>query len=181
MKENLHASRGALGPFVVRAAALLAVALNFHAATAVFAQDKGDVTVILLAQKVARDAAGRENLVPADYARPGEIIQYDAVYQNRARHAVFNLQPTLPIPAGLEYVPGTASPAPHAASLDGKKFEPIPLKRKVTLPDGTVEEREVPPTEYRALRWQLGDLPAGGRATVIARARVATTPTFAAK
>jgi hypothetical protein len=180
MKVNPQASRGAIVRFAGRAA-LLAVALNLPIATAVFAQDKGDVAVVLLAQKVARDTTGRENLTPADYARPGEIIQYDAVYQNRARHAVFDLRPTLPIPAGLEYLPGSASPAPQAASLDGKTFEPIPLRRKVTLPDGTVEEREVPPNEYRALRWQLGDLPAGGRATVIARARVATTPVLAAK
>ena len=56
---------------------------------------------------------------------------------------------TLPIPEGLEYLPKTVRPAPALASLDGKTFAPMPLKRKVRLADGREVEREVAASEYR--------------------------------
>lgn len=39
----------------------------------------------------------------------------------------------------------------------------------MTLPDGRTARREVPASEYRFLRWNLGDLPAGSTRTVRAR------------
>src|SRR5690349_3996556 len=113
-----------------------------------FGQAAADVQVTLKAQKVLRSSDGTEVLKAADRALPGEIIQYDAVYQNQGRTGVKQLQPTLPIPRGLEYLPNSANPAPSQASLDGKHFAPIPLKRTVTLPDGKVQNEPVPYSEY---------------------------------
>jgi hypothetical protein len=73
----------------------------------------------------------------------------------------------------LEYLPETAKPAPAMASLDGRNFEPFPLKRTVMLPDGTKKEEAIPYSEYRALRWALGDLDSGKATLVSARARLA--------
>ena len=154
--------------------ALLFASFIFLAASAprAVAQGRGDVIVSLVAQKVKVSAEGKEILQPAERAFPGEVIQYDALYHNQSATEIHNLAPTLPIPSGMEYLPEGATPAPAEASLDGKTFAPIPLKRKVTRPDGTVREEEVPASEYRALRWQMGDMAAGKKVTVAARARL---------
>lgn len=130
------------------------------------------MAVSLLARKVLV-ADGREKLVTAERALPGEVIQYDARYRNQSKGTVRQLAPTLPIPAGMVFVPDSATPAPAQASLDGKTFAPLPLKRRITRPDGQVVEEEIPATEIRAVRWQVGDLAAGGTTNVIARVRLA--------
>lgn len=132
-----------------------------------------DVVVTLKAQKVLRGPDGNEVLQLAERAMPGEVIQYDAIYKNQSGSGVRNLEPTLPIPRGLEYIPDSAKPAPSKASLDGKNFAPLPLKRQVTLPTGETVEQPVPSSEIRALRWELGDLDAGAAALISARARLA--------
>jgi uncharacterized repeat protein (TIGR01451 family) len=154
----------------ILAISLLAGALG--AARPAFAQNKTDVAVSLVAQKVATGKDGREVLRPADRAFPGEVVQYDALYRNTSARSVRNLAPTLPIPPGLEYVPDSAKPAPAQASVDGKAFAPFPLLRPVKQADGTVLQRPVPWSEYRALRWSMGDLDAGKSVTVSARARL---------
>jgi uncharacterized repeat protein (TIGR01451 family) len=136
------------------------------------AQKATDVAVTLKAQKVLRARDGKEVLQVADRAMPGEVIQYDALYRNQSSSSVRQLEPTLPIPAGLEYIPESAKPAPAKASLDGKTFAPIPLMRPVTLANGETKQQPVPVSEYRALRWELGDLDAGKTALISARARL---------
>jgi uncharacterized repeat protein (TIGR01451 family) len=151
----------------------LALLLGVIYAGAANAQKANDVVVTLKAQKVMQTSDGKEVLRVADRAMPGEIIQYDALYRNQGKTGIRNLQPTLPIPAGLEYLPDSAKPSPSKASVDGKNFAPIPLMRQVALPDGKTQEEPVPPSEYRALRWELGDLESGRNALVSARARLA--------
>ena len=133
---------------------------------------KNDLAISLTARKVVKLADGKERLLPADRAFPGEVIQYDALYLNQSEAPLNNVSPTLPIPTGMVLVPESASPPPAEASLDGRTFEPIPLKRKVRLPNGDEKEEIVPPTEYRALRWHVGDMAAGAKATVSARTRL---------
>jgi uncharacterized repeat protein (TIGR01451 family) len=162
---------------IVRRAAAMVLALALVAimwpASALAQAAKNDVVVTLKAQKVMRAPDGSEVLQVADRAMPGEVIQYDAVYKNQSGTGVRNLVPTLPIPRGLEYIPDSAKPAPAKASLDGKVFEALPLKRKVTLPNGETVEQPVPFSEIRALRWEIGDLEAGAAAQITARARLA--------
>lgn len=133
---------------------------------------KSDLAIALSAQKVIAQADGQEKLIAADRAFPGEVIQYDALYQNQGERPLSNVAPTLPIPAGMIYMADSARPAPAEASLDGSAFAPIPLKRTVTLPTGETREELVPVSEYRALRWQVGQLAPGARATVAARTRI---------
>ena len=132
----------------------------------------GDLAISLEARKVVKQPDGQEKLLPAERAFPGEVVQYDALYFNKSLKALQNVSPTLPIPNGMVFVPESAKPVPAEASLDGRKFELIPIKRKVTLPNGEVAEKEVSPTEYRALRWHLGDMAAGSQTTVIARTKL---------
>jgi uncharacterized repeat protein (TIGR01451 family) len=147
------------------------------AATVVLAA--GGVTVELTAHRVTKDARGAEALAPADQAKPGELLEYRAHYKNAGTGTAKGLTATLPIPRGTQYVPGTALPGRVEASLDGKTFAPIPLVRKVKTKSGRTVLREVPVSEYRALRWPIGTLPANQSRTVAARVRVEHTPPVA--
>lgn len=137
-----------------------------------FAQ--GSVTVDLKAHRVAQDARGQETLAPADQAKPGETVEYVATYRNRDAAPAAQVTATLPVPAGMEYLPKSAKPAAVMASLDGQKFAPVPLMRKVRAADGREIEREVPASEYRYLRWSLGTL--AGKSERAVRARMRVTP-----
>lgn len=156
--------------FAIVSVALCAPALAFAA---------GDVHVALTAQRVTL-ADGKEVFAAADKARPGDVIEYRAVYKNDGRTAVRDLYATLPVPNGLEYLPRTAAPAVVLASTDGKSFAPIPLVRKTRTADGREVVREVPLSEYRALRWAIGTLAAKDSRTVRARMRVAPLASVAA-
>ena len=132
---------------------------------------KGDLKLDLKAFKVVRKG-DQESLVPAAKIKPKEIIEYQVRYQNLGERTLRNIKATLPIPTALEYLPGTASPSGALASLDGKTFALIPLKRKVKAADGTEKVVLVPYAEYRFLRWSLDELAVGKNATVSARARL---------
>ena len=135
---------------------------------------KSPLAIALTAQKVVKQSDGVEKFLAADRVLPGEVIQYDALYQNQGQRPLNNVAPTIPIPAGMIFLPDSATPAPLEASLDGKTFERIPLKRKVAMPSGETQEQEVPAAEYRALRWQLGEMAPGARVTLVARTRIAS-------
>jgi uncharacterized repeat protein (TIGR01451 family) len=133
-----------------------------------------DVKVSLVAQRVVI-ADGKETLVEADKAKPGDTIQYAATYRNVGQGTAVNVGATVPIPAGLEFVADSAKPAAEQASVDGKNFSPIPLMHEVKNAAGAMESQPVPLSQYRALRWTIKELPAGSNATVSVRARVAIT------
>jgi len=129
--------------------------------------------VKLTASKVVTEANGVERLLPADTVRPGDIVEYRAEYQNRGTDPARNVRATLPIPAGgLEYLPDGARPRAVRASLDGKRFDAIPLRRLVTLANGKQELRPIAQSEYRFLRWDLGVIAPGKSATVSSRMRL---------
>jgi uncharacterized repeat protein (TIGR01451 family) len=149
--------------------ALIGTAL---AASVVFAA--GGVTVELTAHRVTM-TQGRETLAPADQAKPGELLEYRALYKNSGTSEARGLAATLPIPQGTQYVKGSAAPQKVEASLDGRTFAPIPLMRKEKTADGRTVIRAVPLSEYRALRWPLGTLAAKQSRSVAARVRVELT------
>lgn len=142
--------------------------------TASAALADGGVTVQLTANRITK-AQGREVSSPADQAQPGETLEYRATYRNDGTAEARGLAATLPIPIGTSYVPGTASPSRVEASLDGRTFASVPLKRTVRTADGRTVVREVPVTEYRALRWPLGTLSKSQSRAVTARVRIQPT------
>ena len=159
----------------------LVLSLGMHAAPA-FAQaaagasSNKEIEAVLTSKKVIVGAEQKETLIDAKNVKPGEIIEYQATYANKSKASISQLTPNLPIPEGTEYLPGSARPARVKATLGDGKFEAIPLKRKVKLPDGKEVEQEVPASKYRALQWSLGELPAGKSMTVSARVRVSDAP-----
>ena len=157
----------------IRLALAFALIGSALAAPIVFAA--GGVTVELTAQRVTKDARGAEALVSADQAKPGELLEYRALYRNAGTSEARGLAATLPIPRGTQYVRGSATPLQVEASLDGRTFAPVPLMRKQKTADGRTVLREVPVSEYRALRWPLGTLASKQSRTVAARVRVEPT------
>ena len=147
----------------IAALALLAIGLQAKAAD-------GELVSLLTAHKVVAKQDRTEAFVEAKQAQFGDVIEYRLTLTNRTGGAVTKLRPVLPIPQTMEYLPGTAVPKNVEASLDGKDFKPAPLSRKVTKPDGTVKVVKVPYSEYRHLRWDVGDLAAD--ATIVVKARV---------
>jgi len=124
----------------------------------------------LAARKVVM-VDGRESLVDAGSAKPGDVIEYTATYRNAGKEPITGLQATLPIPAQTELLPGTAKPAQAMASLDTRTFAAMPLKRVIERGGVKIEE-PVPYREYRALRWSAGVLGSGKSADFVARVRV---------
>ncbi|MGH7726716.1 MAG: hypothetical protein ACREOU_14920 [Candidatus Eiseniibacteriota bacterium] len=163
--------------FQRRCLALGLVCLGVFVQSAAFAGD--DVAVTLSAQRVTV-SHGKEAFMPADHARPGDVIEYRATYRNTGASDVKDLAATLPVPAGLSYLPRTANPVALLASTDGRSFEPVPLKRTVKLADGSTKTVEVSVSEYRYLRWSIGTLAAKNSRTVRARMRVAPLETVSA-
>ncbi len=130
-----------------------------------------EVKVDLKASKIVV-VNGVEQKQPADKAKPGEIIEYVAEYKNTAKTSVSNVVATLPVPPGMEYLPDTAGPAQVMASTDEHNYAPVPLKRSVRGADGKMVEQLVPFSEYRSLRWNLGDIQGGSSKSVKARMKV---------
>lgn len=157
-------------PYQIKAGIVL-ISLIFISALPVFSQTKGDLDIKLIAQKVVKTPDGKERFVSSDKAVPGDVIPYTATYKNTGKGVIRELEPNLPIPTGTEFIPDSAKPKPAMASIDGKKFEPVPIKRKVVI-DGKEVEKEVPQTQYRALRWKVDMLEAGKDFKVEARVKV---------
>lgn len=130
----------------------------------------GELVSLLTAHKVVAKQDQTEAFVEAKQAKFGDIIEYRLKLTNRTGGAVAKLRPVLPIPRTMEYLPGTAVPGRVEASVDGKDFKPAPLSRRVTKPDGKVKVEKIPYSEYRQLRWNVGDLATD--ATVVVKARV---------
>lgn len=126
------------------------------------------VKVNLQAFKVV-SANGKESLVESKTAKPGDVLEYRATYNNVSKKNVANLLATLPVPKGMEYVALSSQPSSALASVDGQNFSAVPLMRRQA--DG--KEQPVPAAEYRALRWKVADLQPGKSFVVSARVRVA--------
>lgn len=157
--------------FRISAAALLSLALVVPAwaqlapaaaPAAASTQQQQPITVVLSQKKVVKDERGRETLVEADTVKPNDVLEYRAVYKNVSTKPVKSVAANLPLPEGLEYMPGSAQPK------KGVQFAPAsgtygaePLTRK--LPNGRTEN--LPYNEYRQARWVFDELAPGAEAT----------------
>src|SRR5215467_8864810 len=132
-----------------------------------------EVKVVLTANKIVL-VNGKEQKESGDKAKPGEVIEYVAEYRNSGKAPVTNVVATLPVPSGMEFVPETAQPFLVMASTDEHNYAPVPLKRMVRGVDGKLVEQMVPYSEYRSLRWTLGEIQGGSSKSVKARMKVRT-------
>ena len=166
---RLSAVATTVGAGMLAVASLAAPAPAQPAATPSASAEK-TVAVALTQRKVVTGADGKEQLLDASSVKPGDVLEYRATYTNQTGKTVSGLVADLPIPEGLEYLPRSAKPGAalvKAATKDGA-YAAEPLMRKAA----NNKTEPVPYGDYRALRWALGQLPAGGETAVTARARV---------
>jgi uncharacterized repeat protein (TIGR01451 family) len=150
----------------------LALWLSASALAHASAWAAGPLTSELTVQSVTRIEGDREQLQPARTVKPGELLQYTAVYTNAGRTPVRQVVATLPIPAGTVLAADTKLPEAAHASVDGKTFAPMPLMRKAKAADGRTVDVPVPLSEVRFLRWPEQQIAADGQYAVSARVRV---------
>lgn len=134
---------------------------------------------MLSVTRIVSQSDGSEHSEPADTAKPGDVLEYTALYANGGASAVRKLEVTLPIPVGTEYLAGQSRPAGAWASTDGKTFAPQPLHRRV-VKEGAVVDESVPLAEYRFVRWPPADLAPGASLECRARVKIANKVTESA-
>jgi hypothetical protein len=142
------------------------------------ATSAGKPSLVLSSYKIvpAAKPGDSERLVEATQARAGDQLEYRAVYCNPTAATVHHVIVTVPVPDnGVEYVLDTAAPHADQASTDGKQFAQLPLMRTETGADGSRKTRPAPGADYRFLRWDLGDVPAGATRTVRTRVQLVST------
>lgn len=115
---------------------------------------------------------GKETLVESRTAEPGDFIVYRVRYENAGRAAIPNFSPTLSIPDPMMYVANSATPGKVLASVAPSTFAPVPLVRTVRLTSGIQKKVRIAPSEYRALKWNLGALKPGQSVVVTARVQL---------
>ena len=147
------------------------------APAAAAATEKAALSPVLKLFKVVRSANGKESLVSASSIKPGDTVEYRVTYRNTSARTLTKVNAVLPIPAALTYIPNTARPGNAQASLDGRTYGAMPLKRRVRDENGAEKTVLVPFSQYRFLRWSLGNIGAGRTLQVSARARLAPSAT----
>jgi uncharacterized repeat protein (TIGR01451 family) len=114
---------------------------------------------------------GKETFQPGTKLVPGEVIEYRLSYKNTTTAAQQQVNLIIPVPSQLVFEPNANLKTPTAASTDGAKYGPLPLKRKVERAGTTIEET-VPLSEYRFLRWTIPTVTPGESVEVKARMRL---------
>ena len=122
----------------------------------------------------------RETREPLKTLSPGDLIEYEATYFNRSAQPMRDVSMTVPVPAGgLAYIAAQKAPLASSASTDGKVFAALPLTREEVSADGKHITQPVPLADYRVLRWNLGDLPAGASRSARVRMQMDATASAA--
>lgn len=155
-----------LAPVVLCLAGLMA-GLNADAQTPA-------VSSVLTANVVSL-VDGKTVKKPAADAKPGDVIEYRAVYSNNGKTQIERVLAVVPIPEGTTIVDKTVFPVGATASLDVVTFAPMPLMRTVKSVDSSVRTEVVPLSEYRAVRWALNGIDAGQQVAVSVSVRVNPT------
>lgn len=140
------------------------ILLTFLFLTVANLASAGQLEVKLQAFKVTHDDTGKEQLVSADEAEPGEVIEYQATYTNTSNIPLEQVAPEVPVPSGLTLITGSIHPVPSEGSRDGKTFAPLPLH--------DAEGHPVPAAEIRSIRWFIATLAPASTFTVSLRATV---------
>jgi uncharacterized repeat protein (TIGR01451 family) len=112
---------------------------------------------------------------PAAEAAPGETVIFTISYVNTGDEAATNVVINNPLSEGTTYIPGSATETGEVTfSIDGGETfkRPSLLTYETTNPDGSREKRTASPEQYTHVRWQLPEIPAGGKGEVSFRVKV---------
>jgi uncharacterized repeat protein (TIGR01451 family) len=159
---------------VRRVAFLSALVVGLTSLAAVAADP---VTGTIEAVKVVVGDHGEEIYLPADEARPRDVIEYRLTYANNGGAVVHNFSITDPVPAGLEYVAKTAR-HPQAGAVQfsvdqGRTFHAWPVRVKKVGAGGRESWSDATPDMVTHIRWTVsGDLKPEGEIELSYRAKV---------
>ena len=120
---------------------------------------QGPLVATVKAVKVVAQDSGKELFLPADEARPKDVIEYRLTYSNTGEEALKNVSVTDPIPTGTEYLTLTAT-RPEAGSVEfsidgGKRYSSWPVRLKKTDEAGKELWVEATPDMVTHIRWTV--------------------------
>lgn len=167
-----------LSPYrLLVAAFVLAVASAPLAAQQPAARTTSPSLVMTAVNTTAAAAKARGAARPDSSAVPGDVVRYAMVFTNTTDGAIRNVKLDNPVPAGLQYIGGSARTSRTDAGTDfsadgGRTYTAQPMETVVI--DGRQVTRPVPAERYTHVRWVISGAVAPG-ATVTAEytARVA--------
>jgi uncharacterized repeat protein (TIGR01451 family) len=129
--------------------------------SAALAADSAKLTGSLEAFRVVVTDEGVEEFVPADNARPNDVIEYRLTYANTGKEPVQNIFIMDPIPPGMSFLyPSATQPETGRVefSIDGgKTYSGWPILVKKTTKDGVEKVVEATPDMVTHVRWVLTD------------------------
>ncbi len=156
---------------------------------------KGPVSIVLEQNLVVVAPDGKENLVamlPTTQVKPGDVIEYKAIYKNNSANQISNMAATLPVPQGVFLLTQGMNTSKLSAratltqsgadsetnnlnvTQDNKVWGTFPIKEKVrtqTTPPTTVE-KDIPLTYYKAVRWTATQFAPNAQLVLTARMKV---------
>jgi uncharacterized repeat protein (TIGR01451 family) len=131
------------------------VAVVFGSAVFAAAQEplRGNVEAL----RVVTQENGRVVFLPADEARPQDILEYRVTYANTGETTLRNVTIVDPVPVGTEYIVRSATRPNEGAvefSIDGgKTYHRWPIRIKKKDAKGKEVEVEATPEMVSHIRW----------------------------
>lgn len=120
---------------------------------------QGPLVATVKAVKVVAQESGKELFLPADEARPKDVIEYRLTYSNTGDEVLKNVSVTDPIPSGTKYLTLTAT-RPEVGSVEfsidgGKRYSSWPVRFKTTDAAGKEQWVEATPDMVTHIRWVI--------------------------
>jgi uncharacterized repeat protein (TIGR01451 family) len=115
----------------------------------------------LEAFRVVMTEDGKEKFLPADQARPADVVEYRLTYTNAGEKPVSNVSIVDPIPEGMQYVLSSAT-EPEVGQVefsidDGRTYHAWPIVIKVKDENGIEKEKKATPDMVTHVRWVIAD------------------------
>lgn len=116
----------------------------------------GNALVISASNRTAALEAARGSARPDSTVRAGDVLRYTLAFSNVVGRPIRGVELKNPIPAGLQFVAGSAKVTRADARVEfsadgGRTFSPAPTETVVE--DGREVRRAVPAERYTHVRW----------------------------
>jgi uncharacterized repeat protein (TIGR01451 family) len=138
-----------------------ALVLSLSMSLAAAAKDDG-LTGSIEAFRVIVTEDGQENFLPADKARPTDVIEYRLTYRNDGLDPVRSIFITDPIPSGTAYIEASASRPDQGRvefSIDGgKSYHGWPIEIIEKTLDGREKTTRATPEMVTHIRWTVTEM-----------------------